>query len=494
MQTQGGVETGKNRPYIKKFKTEAGRYIYDVNSNEILQVSAPVYDLINHMDMTEDAMVAKFGGRHSEEEIRESYRQIQDGRQSGLFDCHRPEIKWRLEVEDVAQSLSSLEQLILEVTRQCNLRCKYCVVSGFYATDQLRRNVMSLSTAKKAVDMFLARTDPKKTTAITFYGGEPLLKFDLIEQTVAYVKQRAPKRKFRFSFTTNGALLHKRNVLSFLVENQFSLLVSLDGPKKVHDRYRVMSNGRGSFDQIVDNLKNIKALAPEYYARHVRFNVVLTPPFDRQEIVEFFYQNPFFEGKHEQIRFSLMNDEDTDFYRKFGQDKRDLPQSIQTLKKSYSEALVQGNSDSLKLENDLFIKEFNSIAFRPGHRLRGFQGPVGQCLPGKRRLFVDTSGKLHMCEKADTFVIGDVDRGLDERKIHQFMVDYAGFFKECNSCWALRLCHKCFVGIDERFDKEKKKDMCKAKKRTLEHNLVNYCTILERNPKAFDVFKKYQFQ
>ncbi len=483
------------KPFIKKIVHGEHRYIYDVVSNEIIEVEPLIYDLVDDLDSGLEAAVEKHNGKYAREEIRQGLETLDALRRDhGFLSAHRPEIRYELEVSDVVHSLSSLDQLILEVTRQCNLRCKYCVVSGFYSDDEVRGNSMPLEVARKAVDYFFAHTDPKKEApALSFYGGEPLLKLDLIKAVVAYTRERHSDRKVRFSFTTNGLLLKKNGVLDFLRENEFNLLVSLDGPKRVHDRYRVTPGGSGSFETIMGNLVWIKETAPDYFDRHVRLNVVIAPPFDYEEIKGFFYENPFFADMADRIRFSFVSDNGTSFFEDHTEGLAALGKQVAAMRARYDEALVKGTSHTLPFENNIFLQDYNGVAFRPGHRLKSFQAPVGQCLPGARRVFVSTEGSLHMCEKADTYAIGDVEQGFDYEKIHAFLMDYARFFKGCKSCWALRLCHKCFVSLDQELDPKKKNELCRGKRRQIEQNLLSYCSVMEQNPKAFEAFKRYKF-
>jgi len=162
--------------------------------------------------------------------------------------------------------------IVLQATHCCNLACKYCFVEGYYPDNAAH---MNFNVAKNAID-FLC--DFSKGVSIGFFGGEPLMNWDLITQVVDYVKsvnrEKGPKCKCggkkdctvcgglgvlppSFHVTTNGTLLNEERV-KFLAENKFSLIVSIDGPKEIHDANRVDSKGMGSYDKVMQGLELIK--------------------------------------------------------------------------------------------------------------------------------------------------------------------------------------------------------------------------------------------
>ncbi len=140
-------------------------------------------------------------------------------------------------------------KIALSLTHSCNLACDYC-----YAGRSFNRH-MSLETAQRAVDFAMERTQPNERIEFAFFGGEPLLRFDLIKQTVQYIHEQTSHspRQIIFSLTSNGTILTEE-ILDFLLREHIDYCISLDGPEHVHDRHRVFPNGRGSFHQVVSNL------------------------------------------------------------------------------------------------------------------------------------------------------------------------------------------------------------------------------------------------
>jgi len=140
--------------------------------------------------------------------------------------------------------------IVFQTTHECNLRCHYCFIDGYYSD---RDCWLTFDVAKRALDQFLP---PKGDINIGFFGGEPLLNWKVIVDIVHYVKS-LPNIRPSFSITTNGTI-YKPEIIQFLAEHKFSIITSLDGPKNLHDKYRVDRNGHGSFDKVMEWLNAIK--------------------------------------------------------------------------------------------------------------------------------------------------------------------------------------------------------------------------------------------
>ncbi|MEA3295822.1 MAG: radical SAM protein [Patescibacteria group bacterium] len=135
-----------------------------------------------------------------------------------------------------------MNQLSLEITQNCNLRCKYCVYGEDYFYYRSRSNKeMEYEVTKKGIEYVfnIINERNKKEFSLSFYGGEPLLNFEIIKKIVKYSKKLFNKWKLRFSITTNGTLIDEE-IINFLILNNFQVLISLDGPKDVHDAKRII--------------------------------------------------------------------------------------------------------------------------------------------------------------------------------------------------------------------------------------------------------------
>ena len=196
----------------------------------------------------------------SAEERRACEEDFAELQKSGLL--FAPEVQARPVKSD------EVKALCLHICHDCNLRCRYCFADeGAYHS---RREFMSLETAKKAIDFLIANSGERRVLETDFFGGEPLMNFDVVKETVYYAKAEAAKRgkKFLFTLTTNGLLL-KDDVAEFLNEEMENVVLSLDGRKEVHDAVRKTVNGKGSFDYVIENLKNFVKIRGDksYYVR-----------------------------------------------------------------------------------------------------------------------------------------------------------------------------------------------------------------------------------
>ena len=140
--------------------------------------------------------------------------------------------------------------------------------------------------------------NPNVSAQRRFYGGEPTLGMGLVRRCVEYARLR--HQNVTFGLTTNGTLLDDE-VTRFLVDHNFALYVSLDGPRAIHDQARVLAGGGGTFDVISRNLRALKALAPEYYAKRVVFQCTISPGVDFSTLLEFFAAESGLVGEHPPI-------------------------------------------------------------------------------------------------------------------------------------------------------------------------------------------------
>lgn len=194
------------------------------------------------------------------EERREYEEDFEQLKKEGLL--------FKEEVKAGPVKSNEVKALCLHICHDCNLRCKYCFADeGAY---HAKREFMSLETAKAAIDFLIENSGNRKILEMDFFGGEPLMNFDVVKQAVYYAKEQAAKKgkKFLFTLTTNGLLL-KDDVAKFLNEEMENVVLSIDGRKEAHDAVRKTANGKGSFDLVIDNLKNFVKIRGDkhYYVR-----------------------------------------------------------------------------------------------------------------------------------------------------------------------------------------------------------------------------------
>ena len=163
---------------------------------------------------------------------------------------------------------SPLKAMCLHVSHDCNLRCKYCFAGqGIYGG---KPQVMSFDVAKAAIDFLIEKSVGRRHLELDFFGGEPLMNFDVVKQTVAYARKREKEagKEFRFTMTTNGVLLNE-DIMDFLNAEMHNVVLSLDGRPEVNDEMRPNAGGKGSYAGIVPKYQQFVAKRgdKDYYVR-----------------------------------------------------------------------------------------------------------------------------------------------------------------------------------------------------------------------------------
>ena len=268
---------------IHQYKLNGYNIVLDTYSGSVHVVDDLAYEIIADYEKTSAEKIVttlldkyKDDSSISESDIRETIADIEELKNDGqLFTKDEYE---NLSL-DLKKRKTYVKALCLNVAHTCNLSCDYCFASqGKYNGD---RAIMSYEVGQKAIDYLLENSGHHRNLDIDFFGGEPLLAWKVVKQIVAYArsKEQEYKKKFRFTFTTNGMLLNDE-VTEFLNQEMYNVVLSLDGRKEVHDRLRQTVNGKGSYDHIVPKFKEFvrKRGDQEYYVRgtYTRNNVDFT--------------------------------------------------------------------------------------------------------------------------------------------------------------------------------------------------------------------------
>lgn len=482
------------KPFIYKFKTDRFNYIYDINSNRVFQVSETTWTIIDDYDDCTIAQLSSMYPKFAKSELAESYGEIAAARKDlNAFPVHRPSkmsYDDKLSIEEMLEAFPN-EQLILNITESCNLRCKYCIYSGAYQ-GQRKHNAktMSFASARKALNRFLKSS--KDEVHISFYGGEPLLAFNLIKQIIEYAEPTTTKQ-IHWSMTTNATLMTPE-IAEYLLQKQFLLTVSLDGPREIHDRYRVYPNGKGTFTKIIKNLTYLHSLDEEYFKSNVIFSIVCAPPVRLPLINDFFAGHPLFKNNY--VFISYMNWTIDNFaYTPTQKDYQILARDRHNLLIQYAtQAIPSDTKDKVLLA--LYEKDLVNFYHRSKERLGDTIRPNGCCIPSARRLFLSTDDILYGCEKIDSaYPIGTLDNWVEHNKVKKLVDDYLEISKDCLNCWACRLCIACFANFIAygRLDAEHRLKHCEAMKIHLHKMLVFYYEMLEENIASFDHLSERSF-
>ena len=369
---------------------------------------------------------------------------------------------------DIEYSLANLKQLVFEVTDACNLRCKYCAYADLYEGYDQRENLkLPFQKAKLIIDYLYEYWEKRycievnDPITIGFYGGEPLLNVPFIQQVINYIESLNPIcKKLHYNMTTNAILLDR--YMDFLAENEFRLLISLDGDEKGQS-YRVDTKGKNSFDKVLANIQLLRSKYPSYFEHYVMFNSVL---HNRNEVESTyrFIKDKF--GKEPMI--SPLNNSGVrkDKLQEFYQAYQNVATSIQKA----------NNCEALK--NELFIKSpetgalVNYIYHHTGNvfndyndLLLGREGssfpPSGTCIPFSKKMFITVKGRIVQCEKIDhEFALGQLTNKKVELNLEQAARQHNKYtfryMNQCKTCAAKQLCTQCVYQIDDIHDKTSK--------------------------------------
>ncbi|MBR6765793.1 MAG: thioether cross-link-forming SCIFF peptide maturase, partial [Clostridia bacterium] len=255
---------------IHQYKLGGLNIVLDVASGAVHAVDEVAYDIIEIFENSNkedviNAISAKYP-HIPVKDIEECYLQVSSLKEDGqLFteDTFEP-------MADTLKEKTSgvIKALCLHIAHTCNLNCSYCFASqGNYHGE---RGVMSFEVGKRALDFLVENSGTRRNLEVDFFGGEPLLNFQVVKQLVEYARSIEKKynKNFRFTLTTNGVLIDD-DVIDFANREMSNVVLSLDGRKEVHDRFRVDHNGKGSWDKIVPKFKKLveKRGNRDYYMR-----------------------------------------------------------------------------------------------------------------------------------------------------------------------------------------------------------------------------------
>ena len=246
---------------VHQYKLNGYNIVLDTCSGSVHAVDEVAYDIIALYENTSAdeivrQMMEKYGEREdvTEEDLRACIEDVKTLKQMGKL--YSPDTFAPMAGTLKARSGDVVKALCLHVAHTCNLNCAYCFASqGKYHGD---RALMSFEVGKRALDFLIENSGSRHNLEVDFFGGEPLMNWDVVKQLVAYARsiEKEKGKNFRFTLTTNGVLIDE-DVIEFANKEMSNVVLSLDGRKEVHDRLRVDYAGNGSYDRIVPKFKQL---------------------------------------------------------------------------------------------------------------------------------------------------------------------------------------------------------------------------------------------
>ena len=252
---------------VHQFKNNGYNILLDENSGSVHIADELTYDVIEAKNGGADrnVIINKLSGKYDASEISEVLDEVDELVKDGSL---YTEDVYRNSIELFANRKTVVKALCLHVAHACNLACRYCFAGeGEYNGE---RGLMPYEVGKQALDFLIANSGNRVNLEVDFFGGEPLLNWDVVKRLVEYGRsqEKEHNKKFRFTLTTNGVLIND-DVIEFCNREMSNVVLSLDGRKSVHDHMRPFRNGDGSYDKIIPLLKKFADSRNQenYYAR-----------------------------------------------------------------------------------------------------------------------------------------------------------------------------------------------------------------------------------
>ena len=408
------------KPMIHRFQQNGMNIVMDVNSGIVHVVDDVTYKVLAYYNGTNRGMVlANLAKDYEEAELNEVMDDLDELiAKEVLFAPMDKNYKMAIEDRPI------IKALCINIAHDCNLRCQYCFAGqGGYGQ---WRMLMSFDVARRAVDFLIAHSGPREHCELDFFGGEPLMNWHVVQQTIDYVHKQEKKhgKKIKMSLTTNGLLLDKEKV-KYLTDNHISLILSLDGRKEMHDRMRPGVHGEGTYDEIVKNLQYCVAnrKGEEYYVRGTfpRYNMDFTT-----DVID------MSDKGFPAVSMEPVVGEDTADYSIKEEDLPRVKAEYDRLAKLFIAREEEGRP--------FFFFHFNMDLWKGPclpKRLRG-------CGAGHEYLAVVPNGDIYPCHQfvgREGYVIGNVYEGLKNFKMmRDFRMNHVFSKPECVDCWAKFFC------------------------------------------------------
>jgi uncharacterized protein len=424
------------RSEVHTFRGSEANFAYLVPSGGIValdDISMAVLQRLEEMPLSREDLIENLvSSGHAQSDVEECIVELEAVRAIGNG----------APVYEKSQALPEnfpLQSIVLNVTNQCNLSCSYCYEFGEdkIATPEGKQKFMDLETAKASVNYLFDQSQGRESVHITFFGGETLMNFPLMKQVVEYARAQATERNGRveFSLTTNATLLSS-TIIAFLAENGIGVTVSMDGTREMQDKFRIFSNGKGSYDIIKPKVQELIA---QHKTRPVGARVTMTSgAMDVRKI----YQHLKHELGFHEVAFAPVTTSPDRLYS-IGEPGMD------EVLRQFSELADEYLAHALRGEHHGFSNVSDTLA-------ELHQG-VNKSLPcgaGLGMVGVGPSGDIAPCHRfvdSDEHSLGHISTGIDPQKRNEFLDrgNIDGKY-DCHTCWARPLCaggchHEAFV-------------------------------------------------
>ncbi|QZY57052.1 thioether cross-link-forming SCIFF peptide maturase [Crassaminicella profunda] len=441
---------------IHKFTQDDTRIVLDVNSGAVHIIDEIVYDILDYYkEKSVEEIIESLGHKYSREDIIEGVYEIKTLENEGL-----------LFTEDTYEKHPAfvnrkpvVKAMCLHVAHDCNLRCKYCFASQGDFKGQ--RSLMSEEVGKRALDFLIENSGNRKNLEVDFFGGEPLMNFEVVKNLVEYGRsiEKPAGKHFRFTITTNGVLLND--------ENMDNVVLSIDGRKEVNDYMRYAVNGTGSYDIIVPKFLKMAKMrnGKDYFVRGTFTRKNLDFSKDVLHLADLGFDSTSIEPVVTEDKYDYaLKEEDLDT----------IFEQYEILAKEYVKRRKEGNGFSFFH----FMLDLN-------------QGPcvikkLSGCGAGSEYLAISPEGDVYPCHQFvgnEDFYMGNVlKKDVDTSVTADFGQAHVYNKEKCKDCWAKFYCSGGCHANAYNFNKDIHKPYelgCEMEKKRIECSLVIQANLLK---------------
>lgn len=468
------------------FKTNDSFYLFDGVSSNLFSISENIFH--NHEKLIVDIDKLSKNYNHLLDDEKEFYTAIDNG----LFVPNDgvDEIQYWYNPKKIINDIEKnyINHVMIEMTQDCNMRCKYCVYGGHYPGEHTHNSQkIANKTLLNAVKIITDSRSDSPEKILNFYGGEPFLEFNKIKMIVEEVGDKHPEIKFYF--TTNGTLLNNKIAKWFTENKQVNLFISFGGNKASHDQLRVLKNNTPTYEIIKKNLISLKMLDEEAYKTRVHFLFNIYSDKQLFHLDEIINNEPIFKDMIGLPEISVIDTSSDDgeiskLCNNMGNKIDNLPSPID----EYVRRLKKND------KHNVFVKYYDEL-FLDVHKRVGSNKKVilsGVCKPFINRIFIETNGNVHICENyRKDLGFGNVNETVCLNKISDVLANYLNDRKEyCSNCWASKLCTLCFKDFNKTA-KIKNEEYCDNERSRLKKIFAEYCKILEKDNFILDHLNNY---
>lgn len=365
------------------------------------------------------------------------------------------------------KTMPDIEMFIIGITEQCNLRCTYCCYSGDYVNNRTHSKQTLTSRDIDVIYNFIQQITENRHLRIAFYGGEPLLQYQLIQYAITKGRERWSDN-VDFSISTNGLLLTDEKI-EWLVTNNVELAVSIDGTEVFHNKHRVDIFGKGSYERVYEALAYIKEAYPAYMP-YVSLQMTLVSFDDVVQIAEEWNDD------------KLLNCYSPSNIHGLSPNFRTGVKSInyEETKQLYLRIL-----DTYEKHQDWVVLKVlldECLAYWRGRPIvdAGQSVPMATCMPINTKLYIDSHMQIGVCEKvADKYRIGNIEDGIDWNRANEIVEEYYHKrIERCKYCSAIRMCGMCLTAIE--YSEDQWDVLCHNERVYAQVFMFLYCEMAER--------------